>query len=258
MSPAATFRSRLIAREPLYGAWSVIPSLLSVRLLAAAGFDYVVIDLQHGGAAESDLPAMTTAIRLAGSVPLGRVRHAHPADIGRALDLGCEGVIVPNVDSAAQATAVAGAVRYPPAGYRSAGGALAGEAPFCIIMVESANALAELDATLAVDGVDGIYVGPRDLSLALGCGPDPDDPVLGPVLARVWSACAAAGKPVGVHATQGAVARRYRDAGATLVTVTSDDAALTRDTAAQLRQAQADTAAQLRQAQADTASATAR
>src|ERR1700744_6173693 len=99
MSTPATFRSRLVAREPLYGAWSVIPSLLSVRLLAAAGFDYVVIDLQHGGATESDLPAMTNAIRLARSTPLGRVRHAHPADIGRALDLGCQGVSGPHRDA---------------------------------------------------------------------------------------------------------------------------------------------------------------
>ena len=235
-----TLRHRLVARETLYGAWSVIPSPLSVRLLAAAGLDYVVIDLQHGGATESDLAGMTSAIRLAGAAPVARVRHAHPADIGRALDLGCEGVIVPNVDSAAQATAVAGAVRYPPAGYRSAGGALAGEAPFCIVMVESASALAELGATLAVEGVDGIYVGPRDLSLALGCAPDPDDPVLRPALARIWAACAAAGKPVGVHATQGAVARRYRDAGSTIVTVASDDAALSRHTADQVRQAQID------------------
>src|SRR5579859_7830763 len=103
MSTAATFRSRLVAREPLYGAWSVIPSPLSVRMLAAAGLDYVVVDLQHGGATEADLPAMTSAIRLAGATPVARVRHAHTADIGRALDLGCDGVIVPNVDSAAQA-----------------------------------------------------------------------------------------------------------------------------------------------------------
>src|SRR5215470_5586114 len=99
----ATFRSRLLGREPLYGAWSVVPSPLSVRLLATAGLDYVVIDLQHGGATEADLPAMTSAIRLAGATPIARVRHAHTADIGRALDLGCDGVIVPNIDSAAQA-----------------------------------------------------------------------------------------------------------------------------------------------------------
>src|SRR6202453_1908797 len=85
---AATFRSRLVARERLYGAWSLIPSLLSVRLLATAGLDYVVIDLQHGGAAEADLPAMTSAIRLAGATPVARVRYSHTADIGRAPALG--------------------------------------------------------------------------------------------------------------------------------------------------------------------------
>src|ERR1041385_6498456 len=132
MSTAATFRSRLVARESLYGAWSVIPSPFSVRLLAPAGVDYVVIDLQHGGATEHDLPGMTDAISLAGAAPVGRVRHAHPADIGRALDLGCEGVIVPNVDSAAQAREVAAAVRYPPVGRRSAGGVLAARDPFCL------------------------------------------------------------------------------------------------------------------------------
>jgi 4-hydroxy-2-oxoheptanedioate aldolase len=238
---APTFRSRLVAREPLYGAWSVIPSALSVRLLAAAGLDYVVIDLQHGGATEADLPAMTSAIRLAGATPVARVRHAHTADIGRALDLGCEGVIVPNIDSAAQARQAAGAVRCPPAGYRSAGGVLAAGEPFCLVMAESAAAVDELDATLAVDGVDGLYVGPRDLSLSLRCEPDPDDPVLNRALQRVWAACAAAGKPVGVHAMDGATARRYREAGCTLITTTADAAAIARDTAAQLGLAQAGT-----------------
>src|SRR6266581_5074745 len=132
MSPASTFYAQLAAREPLYGAWSSIPSPLSVRLLAAAGVDYVVIDLQHGGATEHDLPGLTSAIRLAGATPVGRVRHAHPADIGRALELGCEGVIVPNVDWAAEALQVAGAVRYPPGGRRSAGGVLAAADPFCL------------------------------------------------------------------------------------------------------------------------------
>jgi len=236
---AATFRSRLVAREVLYGAWSVIPSALSVRLLAAAGLDYVVIDLQHGGAVESDLPAMTGAIRLAGATPIARVRHAHTADIGRALDLGCEGVIVPNIDSAAGARQAASAVRYPPAGHRSAGGVLAAAEPFCLVMAESADAVAELEATLAIDGVDGLYVGPGDLSLSLGCEPDPDDPVLNRALQRVWVACAAAGKPVGVHATDGATARRYRGTGCTLITTAVDATAIARDTAAQFSLARA-------------------
>src|SRR5208282_6200718 len=85
---------------------------------------------------------------------------------------------------------------------------------------------AELGATLAVDGVDGIYVGPRDLSYSLGCELRPDDPVLRPVLEQIWAACAAAGKPVGVHATDGTTARRYRDGGCTLITVTADTTAI--------------------------------
>jgi 4-hydroxy-2-oxoheptanedioate aldolase len=235
MPAASTFRAQLKARETLYGSWSTIPSLLSARLLAAAGLDYVVVDLQHGGATEHDLPALTTAIRLAGATPLGRVRHAHPADIGRALDLGCEGVIVPNVNSAAQARDAAGACRYPPAGYRSGGGAMTGVGePFCIIMVESAQAVADLEATLAESGVDGIYVGPRDLSYSPGCPLDPDDPVLGRALDQIRAACAAAGKPVGIHASDGATARRYRDEGCSLVTVASDALAVARCVAAEL------------------------
>jgi 4-hydroxy-2-oxoheptanedioate aldolase len=239
MAAASTFHAQLAAGEPLYGAWSTIPSPLSVRLLAGAGLDYVVVDLQHGGATEHDLPGLTSAIRLAGATPIGRVRHAHPADIGRALDLGCEGVIVPNVNSAAQARAAAGACRYPPAGYRSGGGAMTGVGePFCIIMVESAEAVADLAATLAEDGVDGIYVGTRDLSYSLGCPLDPDDPVLKPVLAEIRSGCAAAGKPVGIHATDGATARRYRDDGCSLITVATDALTISRGATTELATAQ--------------------
>jgi 4-hydroxy-2-oxoheptanedioate aldolase len=116
---------------------------------------------------------------------------------------------------------------------------LAAAEPFCLVMVESAAAVAELDATVSVDGVDGLYVGPRDLSFSLGCELDPDDPVLDQALRRVWAAGAAAGKPVGVHATNGATARRYREAGCTLITTADDASAVARNAAAQLSLAQA-------------------
>src|SRR5580698_4214524 len=109
-----SLRDRLSGGEAVYGGWTTIPDMLAARCLAVAGLDYVVVDLQHGSATERDLPAMTTAIKQAGATPLARVRYAHPADIGRPLDLGCEGVSVPNVESAEQAAAVAGACRYPP------------------------------------------------------------------------------------------------------------------------------------------------
>jgi 4-hydroxy-2-oxoheptanedioate aldolase len=234
MSPSS-IGDRLRGGEVLYGAWASVPSSISARALAAAGLDYVTIDLQHGGATEHDLPAMTAAIRVGGAAPIGRVRYAHPADIGRALDLGCDGVIVPNVDSAEQARSVVGAVRYPPAGYRSAGGTTAGAAdPLCMIMVESKNAIADLDATLQVDGVDGIYVGPRDLSLALGCALDPQDPVLRQELERIWATCDAYSKPCAVHATDGATARLYRENGCRMITLASDVQAIGRVAASEL------------------------
>jgi 4-hydroxy-2-oxoheptanedioate aldolase len=229
-----SLRDRLSGGEAVYGGWSTIPDVLSARSLATAGLDYVVVDLQHGGATERDLAALTMAIRLAGATPMGRVRHAHPADIGRALDLGCDGVIVPNVESAQQALAVTGACRYPPVGYRSAGGTIAVAEPLCFVMVESPDAIGDLDATLALDGVDGIYVGPRDLSYALGCALDPHDPVLRKELERVWAACAAAGKPVGVHASDGTTARLYRENGCQLITVAVDAVAVTRAAASEL------------------------
>jgi len=123
---------------------------------------------------------------------------------------------VPNVDSAAQARDVAGACRYPPAGYRSVGGVLAAGRAVLHRDVESVAAVEELDATLKVAGVDGIYVGPRDLSYALGCELNPRDPVLRPAWSGIWAGCAAAGKPVGVHATDGATARLYLDGGCSL------------------------------------------
>jgi 4-hydroxy-2-oxoheptanedioate aldolase len=229
------FCNRVRSGETVYGGWLVVPGPLGAVVMARSGVDYVVIDLQHGGSTEHDLAGMTASIRLAGATPLGRVRYAHPADIGRALDLGCEGVIVPNVESAEQAELVVGACRYPPDGYRSAGGVLTGAAqPLCFVMVESVNAIEQLDSTLSVPGVDGIYVGPRDLSLSLGCKLDPHDPVLRAALERVWAACAAAGKPTGVHATDGETARLYRENGCRLVTVVSDAAAVTRGAASAL------------------------
>jgi 4-hydroxy-2-oxoheptanedioate aldolase len=228
----------------LYGGWSVVADPLCAGALAGAGLDYVVVDLQHGSATERDVPALTNAIRQAGATPVARVRHAHQADIGRVLDLGCAGVIVPNVDSAAQARAAAGACRYPPAGYRSAGGVMASSSdPFCLIMVESAAAMSELESTLALDGVDGIYVGPRDLSYSLGCELSPSDPVLRPAFEQIWAACAAAGKPVGVHATDGATAALYRDAGCRLVTVASDISAVAKSVAQDLGTARHESAA---------------
>lgn len=218
-----TLRRRLLAGDTVYGAWSTLPGPAAVAALVVPGLDFVVLDLQHGSASEHDLPALTSAAVAAGAAPLARLRSSTPSDVGRALDLGAHGVILPTVDTPQHAAEVAAACHLPPRGSRSAGRVLGGtDEPLCLVMVETAPALAAVDAIVAVPGVDAVYVGPYDLSLAIGGRPSPDDPVTRPALERIWAACAGAGKPVGVYAQDGATARRYRKAGCRIVTVLAD------------------------------------
>ena len=142
---------------------------------------------------------------------------------------------MPNVESAEQAAAwPAPAATRPMATGRPAACWPAQPRPLCIVMVESSRAIGELPATLALAGVDGIYVGPRDLSYSLGCPLDPHDPVLRPAFERIWADCAAAGKPVGVHATDGTTARLYRENGCRLLTVIAETLAISRAAVAEL------------------------
>jgi 4-hydroxy-2-oxoheptanedioate aldolase len=226
---AADLRSRWTAGQPAHGVWSLLPGAVTAELLARTGPDYVVLDLQHGGLGEADLPGVTAAVAAAGAVPLVRTRSAHFADIGRPLDLGAHGVIVPNVQGADHVREVVAACRYAPTGTRSAGRLSGGsEAPLVMVMVETAGALDDLDAVLAVEGLDGIYVGPRDLSLALGRADPADRNHLQTVISSIIARAVAAGVPVGVHAPDGgAQANRYAEQGATIVTAAVDTNVLT-------------------------------
>ncbi|HVF18699.1 MAG TPA: aldolase/citrate lyase family protein [Mycobacteriales bacterium] len=219
-------RERL-ASGPAYGVWSTIADPVVMSQLAAPGLDYVVFDLQHGAADERDLPALTTAAQTHGLIPLARVRAPLGVYVSRALDLGAHGVVVPHVDSAELARDVVAACRPAPAGRRSFGRVVGGsDEPLCVVMVESAAAVAAVDEIVAVEGVDAVYVGPWDLSLTLGCRADPADPVLAEALGRVWAAAARVGLPVGTHAADGATARTYAAAGCRLVTIGTDSTLL--------------------------------
>ncbi len=162
-------RQRWAAGDATHGLWSLLPGAVTAEVLARSGADYVVIDLQHGAVSEADLPGIAAAVRAAGSVPLVRTRSASFPDIGRPLDLGAHGVIVPNIRDAEHAREVVASARYAPDGGRSIGRLSGGsDQPLVVLMVETATALDDLDDLLAVDGLDGIYVGPGDLSLSLG------------------------------------------------------------------------------------------
>src|SRR3954451_584655 len=144
-------RQRWSDGQPCHGVWSLLPGPVTGEVLARSGADYVVVDLQHGAQSEAELPGVAAAITAAGSVPLVRTRGPFFPDIGRALDLGARGVIVPNVRDADHAREVVAACRYAPAGGGSIGRLSGGaDEPLVIAMLETATALADLDALLAV------------------------------------------------------------------------------------------------------------
>ena len=220
-------RRRWSEGQPCHGLWSLLPGAVTAEVLARSGADYVVVDLQHGASTEAELPGITAAVTAAGAVPLVRTRSPAFADVGRPLDLGAHGVIVPNVRDAEHAREVVAAVRYAPAGGRSIGRLSGGaDQPLVIPMVETATALDDLDAILALDGLDGVYVGPGDLALSLELTGEAHRTELRAVLSAIIARAVAAGVPVGVHAYSGDEAAGFAAEGTTIVTVAVDTACL--------------------------------
>ena len=234
------------------GAWLFVPSAVSAEAVAHAGFDYVCIDAQHGAIDYGDCRTMIQAILLGGSRPIVRVPWNEPGIIGKVLDAGAHGVIVPMVNSVDEARAVVRACRYAPDGSRSYGPSViaprhddyvewAREHVAVIPMIETTEALAYLDEILAVDGIDAVYVGPADLSLTLGLPPtnnDDDERFVG-ALESVVAACQDAGVVPGIHAS-GALAASRRRTGFRMITVATDVPALRRGLAAELAAAEHD------------------
>ena len=236
--------------EATLGAWLSIPSPVSAEAVARVGFDYVCIDTQHGAVEYSDAVPMIQAIVLGGSRPIVRVPWNEPGIIGKMLDAGAEGVVVPMVNTVAEAEAVVRACRYAPDGARSFGPALAAarvEGDYVawarrhvavIPMIETTTAISHLDDILAVEGIDAVYVGPADLSLTLGLPPGNNDdaPSFVEALETVVAACDRAGVVAGIHST-GPLTPRRLGAGFRMVTVTSDGVALRLGTVGELERA---------------------
>jgi 4-hydroxy-2-oxoheptanedioate aldolase len=238
--------------EATYGLWSTLPDMTVAELIAGLSYDYVIVDLQHGVTTFADLPVMAQVMRGAGSAPIVRVPSNDPAQIMRALDCGAAGVIVPLIDSAAEARAAVEPCRFPPAGTRSWGpmwgyvrsdGALAPEAQdaqaICLVMIETAGALEAVDEVVATPGIDGIYIGPNDLALACGYGRQTyrDSPEVAGLIQRVVDACRAAGLAAGLHCSDPAMAREWVGRGATMVTIAQDTALLAEAATAALEDA---------------------
>ncbi|MEI8238182.1 MAG: aldolase/citrate lyase family protein [Actinomycetota bacterium] len=216
------------------GAWIMLREPLLAEAAARAGYDFVCVDLQHGACDFEHLASMVQAIELGGSTPLARVPWNEPWMIGRALDNGTAGVIVPMVNTAEEAAAAVAACRYAPDGSRSVGSvAASGRHPnyvaeanqhvLCIVMIETMQAVANIDEILSVPGIDAVYIGPADLSLTLGLRgtSDQTDPRFYDALQIVVHACHHHGVVPGIHGNAAVAARRVA-AGFQLMSVTSD------------------------------------
>jgi 4-hydroxy-2-oxoheptanedioate aldolase len=235
-----TLKSAWQAGEPTLGLWLSTTDPVGAEQLGVLGFDYMNVDLQHGLIDYTGAVSMLQAMARSASTPLCRVPWNEPGIIGKVLDAGAMGVIIPMVNTSTEAEAAVRACRYAPAGARSFGPARAGLALgpgyypdandqiACIPMIETVEALANLDAILDVPGLDAVYIGPADLSISLGLPPgvdNPDHQSFVEALDAVLAGCKRRGIAAGIHSSPDVAAKRVEQ-GFQMVTVTSDLTAL--------------------------------
>jgi len=219
----------------LRGAWCASPSAEMAEAVASVGFDYVCVDMQHGLVDYADAVHMFMAIAGQGSVPIARLVVNDPALIGKVIDAGALGVVVPLVNTAEQAAAAVAATRYPPRGGRSFGPARASlavgskaiadlESIFVAVMVETGEGLDNVDEIAAVEGIDAIYCGPADLALAIGLEPayERPEPEHEAAIQRIREACHRNDIIAGIHCADGAMAARRLAQGFQMTTIMND------------------------------------
>lgn len=244
-------KSRLENGDTLYAAWSAFAAPQVSAALAGDGWDAVVIDMQHGSADYAQMVEAVGRVAAAGAAPFVRVGINDQVLLGRAPDAGATGIICPMVNSGEDAAAFARACKYPPLGQRSFAGvralevhgmsgpeylAAANDLVLSFAMVETARALETMDAIAATPGIDGIFVGPNDLSVSLsgGTAVDPTLPEVEQAMRRIAEACTANGAIAGAFANTAEIARTYRQMGFKLIAVASDAAYLANGSRAML------------------------
>ncbi|MDN4476298.1 HpcH/HpaI aldolase/citrate lyase family protein [Demequina sp. SYSU T00192] len=228
-----TLRDRLEeAGRPLAGMWVCTGSPLVAEICAGGGLDWLLIDMEHGPSGLESVLAQLQAVAAYPVAPVVRVAKNDPVALKQVLDLGAQNVLVPMVNSADEARAAVEAVRYPPHGRRGVGSALARSARWnrvdgyltdadayvsLFVQVETAEAVDAAAEIAAVDGIDGVFVGPSDLAASMGLLGQQTHPDVVAAVLRAFDAVREAGKPVGVNAFDPAAAQEYIEAGATFV-----------------------------------------
>ncbi|OIJ35599.1 2-dehydro-3-deoxyglucarate aldolase [Rothia kristinae] len=225
------------AKRPLAGMWVCSGSPAAAEIAGAAGMDWVLIDGEHSPIGLETITGLLRALAAYPATPVVRVPALDAVVIKQVLDAGAQNLLVPMVDTAEQAADAVRAVRYPPAGVRGVGSALARASRWnavpeylaraegsvsLTVQIESTAAVGQAARIAAVDGVDALFVGPADLAASMGLLGQQGHPEVVAAVHRVFDAAHAAGKPVGVNCFDPERAREYARAGADFLSVTAD------------------------------------
>jgi 4-hydroxy-2-oxoheptanedioate aldolase len=248
-------RARLAAREPTMGTFVGTAAPVTAEVCAAAGADWLLLDLEHGAGGEEQVRDVVPAAGAYGVPVVVRVESSARIRLGRVLDLGAAGVMLPRLDTADEVREALRHMRYPPAGDRGVAtynracrfgldpGALdrADDAVLCVVQIESVRAVDQVEQIAALDGVDVLFIGPRDLSHDLGVPGDLAAPSFLDALHRVRSAATRHGKACGLLVSDGAAAAAKCAEGWTFVAIGSDSTLLAAALASQFGRARAGT-----------------
>jgi 2-dehydro-3-deoxyglucarate aldolase/4-hydroxy-2-oxoheptanedioate aldolase len=233
------FRRRVLGGETLFGLFLDLSSPASAELSGRAGYDWLLVDLEHGAGTEADLPAMLMAVESTGAAAMVRTQSGERIRIGRALDQGATGIMIPRMQSAAEVAEAVTYLRYPPTGMRGVAlrtrGAGLGTVAHAdvgqindrivgIVQIESMGALNEVDAIAATDGVDVLFVGPADLSHSLGVPGQFGSKAYLEALETVVEACRAHGKSPGILLYDLALVPRHLESGFRFMGIGADGA----------------------------------
>ena len=245
--PINTFKQALQAGRPQIGLWQSMASPYTAEICAGAGFDWLLFDGEH---APNDVPTMLAQLQAVESYPTHAIARPPIGDltlIKQYLDLGFQTLLIPLVDTAEQAAHMVRAMRYPPDGLRGVGAGSArvarwnrvenyfrdADEQMCLLVqAETRKAMENLDAIAATPGVDGIFIGPADLSAALGHRGDAAHPEVQAVIEDAIKRIVAAGKAAGILTSNEEWARRYLGLGASFVAVGTDVGILAKQTLA--------------------------
>lgn len=235
--PENLFKQRLLAGELQYGLWLGLSEIFSAEICAGAGFDWLLIDAEHGPNDLRTIFAQLQAIAPYGSQPVVRPPQGDHVLIKQLLETGVQTLLIPMVESAAQAAHLVEAMRYPPQGIRGVGSSIArasrwgriadyadeANGQMCLLVqVETRAGLEQLDEILAVEGVDGIFFGAADLAASFGLLGQPNHPDIVAMIERGLTRVARCGKAGGVLCGDRDLVNRYREAGARFIAVGVD------------------------------------